>query len=312
MDELMAYADDLRIRGFAETTITTYTFLLNKVDFELPGTLRDAKSWLAKRRQTVSAASLCVDVRAMKSYSAWWAEEWGETDPLAELRHPKQPTAAPGRIADDDDLRRVLGKLKNGHLHPNNSRDYALVMLFKFTGMRRGEAARLRVEDVDFDNRRITIAPGKNGEARVIPLHPTLANAIGRYIRCIRDTHRHSDLPELWLGRDGPLRPNGIDGVFRRVSEMAGLTVPLATHQLRRRLAKTWIQEGGADDALMFIAGWRSPTMPARYRAEAKAELAVEQYERIFESQEPTVRPKPGRSQFVRVLQDGEPKWVKR
>jgi|GEM_PF-2273770 len=295
MHDVAAYADELRFRGFSENTIKTYTDLLKKLDFELPGTTRDAKSWLAKRRQTVCAASLCVDVRAMKSYSSWWAEEWGKDDPLAELRHPKQPTPAPGRIADDDDLRRVLGALKYFHRHPNNTRDYALVMLFMYTGMRRGEAARLRVEDIDFDNRRITIVPGKNGEARVIPLHPTLAMAISGYLRRVRDTHRHNDLPELWLGRDVALRPNGIDSVFHRVSNTAGLTIALTTHQLRRRLAKTWIQEGGADDALMFIAGWRSATMPARYRAEAKAQLAVEQYERIFASPTSTARAKPGR-----------------
>jgi len=82
--------------------------------------------------------------------------------------------------------------------------------------------------------------------------------------------------------------------VFHRVSNTAGLTIALTTHQLRRRLAKTWIQEGGADDALMFIAGWRSATMPARYRAEAKAQLAVEQYERIFAKPVPALRVKPG------------------
>lgn len=104
--------------------------------------------------------------------------------------------------------------------------------------MRRSEVARLRVDDIDFDNRRITVAPGKNGEGGVIPLHPSLAVAIERYVRLVRETRRHSDLPELWLGRDTALQANGIDSVFHRVSDMAGLTVALTTHQLRRRLGQ--------------------------------------------------------------------------
>jgi integrase len=208
-------------------------------------------------------------------------------------------------------VRRVLGYLKNPYRHPNNGRDYAIVMLFKYTGMRRSEAARLQVEDIDFENRRLTVAPGKNGEARIIPIHPTLAMALRKYLRHSRNKHRLTDLPALWLGRDTGLSPNGIDRVFRRVSDQLGLKDRLTTHQLRRLLSKTWIQQGGTDDALMHIAGWRSPTMPARYRAEARADLAIEQYERIYASQESTARPKPGRPKFVRLLQDGETKFVR-
>jgi site-specific recombinase XerD len=312
MNDVAAYAEDLQIAGFAETTIKTYTYLLNRVDFELPGTMRDAKSWLATRRKTVCAASLCVDVRALKSYSSWWAKEWGKADPLAELRHPKQPTAAPGRIADEDDLERMLQYLRNSSRHPNNARDYAIVMLLKYTGMRRSEAARLNVEHIDIENRRITVAPGKNGEARIIPLHSAVERALLKYLLHSRAEHRHSGLPALWLGRDVGLSPNGIDRVFRRVSDTLNFETRITTHQLRRRFAKTWVQDGGTDDTLMFIAGWRSATMPGRYRAEAKAELAGQQYERIFKSQPQTANAKPGPKRLVPVLRDGETKWVRR
>ena len=177
MSELMAYADDLRFRGFAESTIYTYTQLLKRVDIELPGTIRDAKAWLGLRRQSVSAASLCCDVRALKSYSAWWAEEHGEADPLAAPRHPKQPTASPGRIADPDDVQRVYRELRLSNRHPNNIRDYAILATLHYTGMRRSELVRLTVDDIDidFDARRITIAAGKNGDARIVPLHDVTA-----------------------------------------------------------------------------------------------------------------------------------------
>ena len=294
MSELVLYADDLRIRGFSDATIYMYTQLLKRVDFELPGTIRGVKAWLGKRRATVSAASLCCDVRALKSYSSWWAEEWGHEDPLAGLRHPKQPTAAPGRIADEDDIRRVLAQLKKAR-HPNDIRDYAMLATLKYTGMRRGELVRLTVDDIDFDARRITVVAGKNGEARIVPLHPFVAVAIRRYLTHVRDTHRHSDLPALWLGRAGGLRGDAITKIFIRISKLAELDHPLETHQLRRLLAKTWVTEGGSDDALMMIAGWKSPTMPARYRAEARTDIAYQQYDRIFEPSGPVARVKPGR-----------------
>jgi integrase len=275
--------------------IYTYTQLLKRVDFELPCTLRDAKAWLGKRRETVGAASLCCDVRALKSYSSWWAEEYGEEDSLAGLRHPKQPTAPPGRIADPDDVRRVFGKLKYWNRHPNNTRDYAILATLKYTGMRRSELVRLTVDDIDFDARRITVVAGKNGEARIVPLHDFVAVAIRRYLSHVRDTHRLSDVPELWLGRAGGLQVDAITKIFIRISKLAELDHPLKTHELRRLLAKSWVTSGGSDDALMMIAGWNSPTMPARYRAEARTDIAYQQYDRIFEPPAPTAKVKPGR-----------------
>ena len=54
-------------------------------------------------------------------------------------------------------------------------------------------------------------------------------------------------------------------------------------------------------DALMLIGGWRSPTMPARYRAQAVGDLAARQYERIFgvETVASSPRPGPKRSRVV-------------
>ena len=161
--------------------------------------------------------------------------------------------------------------------------------------MRRGELVRLTVDDIDFDARRITVAAGKNGEARIVPLHDFVAVALRRYLTRVRDTHRLSDRPELWLGRAGGLRADAMTKIFIRISKLAGLAHPIETHQLRRLLAKTWVTEGGSDDALMMIAGWKSPTMPARYRAEARTDLAYLQYDRIYESRGPVARVKPGR-----------------
>ena len=110
-----------------------------------------------------------------------------------------------------------------------------------YIGMRRSELIRLTVDDIDFDNCRITIAAGKNGDARIVPLHNFAAVAIRRYLTRIRDTHRHRDLKALWLGRDGALRADSITKIFNRISNEAGLDQPLKSHQLRRLLAKTWV-----------------------------------------------------------------------
>ena len=88
MDDLMAFADDLRLDGFAESTVNAYVWRLGVLPFELPGDVRTARSYLASRQTSVVNATLIFEIRAMKAYSKWWADEYGEDDRLAALAYP--------------------------------------------------------------------------------------------------------------------------------------------------------------------------------------------------------------------------------
>ena len=59
----------------------------------------------------------------------------------------------------------------------------ALFGLLAATGLRCGEALRLRCQDVDLAHGRLTIAFGKPGRARVVPLHASVIDALGDYAK---------------------------------------------------------------------------------------------------------------------------------
>jgi len=287
------FGNDWLLAGRAESTFRTYRQILVQAPFALPGTLRDAKNWLAKRRQEVSVASLIVHVRALRAYARWWSEEYGESDPLADLEFPKAPTPVPGHIIDDtviEQLRATFGIFAdNGGRTPN--RDRAILEVFVHTGMRRSELVALDLDDVDLTRRTLTIKPSKNGFGRRVPICQQLHAALRRYIQSERRTHRHAAHDALFLGTQGRLRADSITQLFRRMSERAGLDEVVGTHEFRRRFADQWVTRGGADDDLMQIAGWRSPAMPARYRAAHRGSRAIEQYHKLFEGVPPLAKP---------------------
>ncbi len=152
VDDITAYGNDLRILGFSDYTIANYQRVLNKVPFPLPGTVREAKGWLADRREDVSLSSITFYVRALKSYRRWWAGEYGQDDPLDQLDYPKAPQPKPGRITPEADVDRALSMSPYSNDYRNAIRDKAIVSTFVFTGMRRGELVRLMVDDIDFEN----------------------------------------------------------------------------------------------------------------------------------------------------------------
>lgn len=284
MADIAAFAYDQRLAGLSTTTLDAYEWVLNQYPGSLaPPDLTEAKEYVSSlQAKGLSAATVICRIRALKRYSAWWAEEHDEHDPLLKLKYPKQIEPLPARIVEDETIEQALKALTRWSEHPSNVRDHALVSLLKYTGMRRSEISRMRVEHVDFGVNTIEIPYAKGNRSRTVPLHPALARSLRRWI-AQRALRTHGGTPWLWPGHCGAaMRPDSISGALDKISQRCGLPRPLRAHEFRRRLASEWIRRGGSDPELMLIAGWRSPAMAARYRKEHSAELAADQYARLF------------------------------
>lgn len=65
---------------------------------------------------------------------------------------------------------------------PRGRRNYAILLLLARLGLRAGEVVRLNLEDIDWENARITVC-GKGGQWAQLPLPADVARAIARYLR---------------------------------------------------------------------------------------------------------------------------------
>src|SRR5918998_4538781 len=82
----------------------------------------------------------------------------------------------------------------------SNPRDFAIVMLFLQTGLRVSELVNLRLEDVDFVSREITVRQGKGRKDRVVPLVGQASEALKAYL-AVRDDG--TDYENVFLARNG-------------------------------------------------------------------------------------------------------------
>ena len=97
---------------------------------------------------------------------------------------PKIPPPAAPYIYSTEELRRLLKA--SDALHADNSRLQAatyrtLLLLLYGTGMRVGEALSLKLRDVSFPDRVVTIRDSKFVKSRLVPVGPTLFRALEKY-----------------------------------------------------------------------------------------------------------------------------------
>jgi site-specific recombinase XerD len=269
---------DLTARGYATHTVTEYVRFnrkfLDQLDTPVDRLDRGvALGWIAGG---TSPSNRRWRWLALKSLTRLLVDESVlAVNPTSGIPMPKQPQTAQPILADGD-LDALIATC-NGHTYFDR-RDRALLLCLASTGARRFEVAALDVADVNLDQGVVTIRRGKGGKARISFLDSAATRALLSWLHVRGD----SAAAALWLNNRGyRLQPDGIRQMLERRSVRAG--VKASAHMFRRRLAATWLRNGGSQVGLMAAAGWTSPAMPARYAAAVAVEIAHIEHRRIFD-----------------------------
>jgi integrase/recombinase XerD len=153
----------------------------------------------------------------------------GHTDktPLPAKRPPCPSSFVP-YIYSHEELRRLLEAIPSyqrllSRLQPPTFR--AIVLLLYGAGLRRGEALRLSIGDVDLVNSLLTIRDTKFFKSRLVPINPDLTKLLSEYARSRNATHPSaSAVSSFFLGRNGKaIHPFTLLDNFERLRAQAGV-----------------------------------------------------------------------------------------
>jgi integrase len=97
--------------------------------------------------------------------------------PVRQYRHAGLPKGAPDTV-----IRRLLGAVHRDT--PIGARNYAILLLLIAYGIRGISVAGLLIEDIDWQNSRITIRARKGGKTVIMPLLKPVGDAIIRWPPC--------------------------------------------------------------------------------------------------------------------------------
>lgn len=129
------------------------------------------------------------------------------------------------------------------------------------TGLRVGEACRLRPKDIDRAQGVIHVRDGKGGQDRTVMLSPRLLAELEAYWLAVHPSGEY-----LFPGRNGgPLPIYVVGAVLKRVAASAGITKSISPHTLRHSFATHLLESGTDVRSIQVLLGHRSIRTTQRY-----------------------------------------------
>jgi integrase/recombinase XerD len=166
---------------------------------------------------------------------------------------PKGISAEDGRaLLRSCDRRRVVGR-----------RDYAVLLILLRLGLRAGEVARLRLEDIDWRAGQIVVR-GKGRRDERMPLPADVGAAIAAYLRRGRPAVAVREVFVSAIAPWSALARGSVSLIVRRACRRAGITA-MGAHRLRHGLACAMVRAQVPLAQIGQVLRHRSPITTAGY-----------------------------------------------
>lgn len=163
--------------------------------------------------------------------------------------------------ASEENLALITGADKASEEAYSRRLERLIVSMLYSTGMRRAELIGLRVGDVDFSRRTLTVL-GKGDKVREIPLVSSLSKEISLYLRAVETMvgrERSASEPLAVTGKGLKLYPVFIDrAVKRALGRIGSITGRKSPHVLRHSLATELLDEGADLNSIKELLGHSS------------------------------------------------------
>jgi integrase/recombinase XerC len=158
----------------------------------------------------------------------------------------------------------------------DNIRDYAIIQAFLQTGIRLSELAHLRVDEVDFEHRILTVRQGKGKKDRQIPLVDDVVKALRNYLR-YRNTQLILDDEILFLAKNGTsLNVSTVKYTVAKYVKRAGIRKKVGVHTLRHTFGAHKADKNMSLATLQELMGHKKKETTLKYIHLAKTNLRQE------------------------------------
>ncbi len=244
-----------RQRGLAPITVDNYCWNVERFLAALPGPAQASMGLVDSGRVTAFMVEYCRDrntnsaktmARSLRSFLRFAhatgrtsAELWGAVPASSAWHLASLPKAVPA--ADVEQLLRVAAY---STFAATGRRDYAILLLLARLGLRRGEVAGLRLDDIGWRAGELTVS-GKGNRIERLPLPVQPGEAIAAWLSDGRPPCQTRSLFTTLRPPGLPLTSGAIGHVVRSACRTAGIA-QIGAHRLRHTLATAMLRAGAS------------------------------------------------------------------
>lgn len=206
-------------------------------------------------RRGVSPITVNTYSRAINAFLRWLSQE-GHCSKPVRIERLKEPETVVLCYRPDH----VQRLMRYRPRHQTEKRAWMMALLVLDTGMRLKEVLSLHAEDVNLDQRLVTVRDGKGGKQRIVPISGELRKMLFKYLAAkssglLFGTRNGFKLLQNNVRRDlgalcGRLKISGVKGGY---------------HVLRHTFALSYVRNGGDVFRLQRILGHSTLDMTRRY-----------------------------------------------
>jgi integrase/recombinase XerD len=268
-----AFLSTRRLRNLSPNTITFYSQHLNKflefMESHYPDVSLEKidntilREYVSGLKENHSAGRVNHYIKVLKILFKFMVEEGVISEnPSKKVSRIKADQTATATFSNSQ-IMTMLEVTKHQMDFPG-IRNYALITLLYDTGCRISELLDLKIDDVQLDEKILTVK-GKRGKGRVVPFGDRSLISLVKYL------NRRTTL----FGKDGvlfltkfcdPLTRRMTNKIIERIGEKAKVkNVRLSAHTFRHTFAKNWLMNGGDIFSLQKILGHRTLDMVRNY-----------------------------------------------
>ncbi|MFW5720609.1 MAG: tyrosine-type recombinase/integrase [Candidatus Dojkabacteria bacterium] len=195
-----------------------------------------------------NARTINHKLSSLRKYNEFLIEQGVQKDMAVlqkDMMKIQQSYASPTTITEQD-VKAFMQEV----LEHETKRDYALVVLMAYTGVRISEALDVKLSDFNLQSGECIIRSGKGAKQRIVPLNNRVVEVLGEYLK-FRDNYKKASISDfLFVSKDSiRLNRTVVNDMFNRHSDT------ITPHQLRHFFCTNALEKGLGIHEVANIAG---------------------------------------------------------
>jgi integrase/recombinase XerC len=245
---IRAYGDDLR-QFFSYCGIDSEANNFSEINHRI------IRAWLSHLiAHKHSPRSVNRKLSSIRSYYKYLLKKgFVLSSPLSKVVAPKNSKKLPVFITENE-ANNLLDRIKFSDDF-NGLRDFLVLELFYFTGVRVSELINLTLNNVDLNGSTIKVL-GKGSKERLIPIHPELQILLIRYLKEREEVFPSNLIPFLIVNNNG--KKSYPQLIYRLVNKYLSMVTSLdkkSPHVLRHTFATHLLNNGADINAIKELLG---------------------------------------------------------